>query len=185
MAQRRDTVSEKFHCRRIAADGCHVMTSKESLALNLIFGSMGDSPFNRTMDDYIDHCRKAAKLAALHADINHALEIWLPAGYAPSEICYFKALRLRWLAPDVATALVNGRQPPQLNAKKLMRLTAHLPADWTEQRALLGFHRESVVSSVNCSVQWLSEFERYGSPFQEMRQKVNHGIAAQRYSRAK
>jgi hypothetical protein len=49
-------------------------------------------------------------------------------------------LRLRWLAPDITTAIVNGRQPPQLNAKKLMRLTAHLPGDWAEQRALLGFH---------------------------------------------
>ena len=48
-------------------------------------------------------------------------------------------LRLRWLAPDITTAIVNGRQPLQLNAKKLMRLTAHLPADWSEQRALLGF----------------------------------------------
>ncbi len=27
-------------------------------------------------------------------------------------------LRLRWLAPDITTAIVNGRQPPQLNAKK-------------------------------------------------------------------
>jgi site-specific DNA recombinase len=48
-------------------------------------------------------------------------------------------LRLRWLAPDITTAIVNGRHPPQLNAKKLMRLMAHLPAKWTEQRALLGF----------------------------------------------
>jgi site-specific DNA recombinase len=48
-------------------------------------------------------------------------------------------LRLRWLAPDITTAIVNGRQPPQLNAQKLMRLTAQLPADWAEQRALLGF----------------------------------------------
>ena len=48
-------------------------------------------------------------------------------------------LRLRWLAPNITTAIVNGRQPSQLNAKKLMRLTAHLPADWTEQQALLGF----------------------------------------------
>src|SRR5665811_1975478 len=36
-------------------------------------------------------------------------------------------LRLPWLAPDIITAVVNGRQPPQLNAKKLMRVTAHLP----------------------------------------------------------
>ncbi len=48
-------------------------------------------------------------------------------------------LRLRWLAPDITTAIINGRQPPQLNAQKLMRLTAQLPADWAEQRALLGF----------------------------------------------
>jgi DNA invertase Pin-like site-specific DNA recombinase len=48
-------------------------------------------------------------------------------------------LRLRWLAPDITTAVVNGRQPPQLNAKKLMRLTAQLPAGWSEQRTLLGF----------------------------------------------
>jgi hypothetical protein len=27
----------------------------------------------------------------------------------------------------------------QLNAKRLMRLTAQLPADWSAQRALLGF----------------------------------------------
>jgi site-specific DNA recombinase len=51
----------------------------------------------------------------------------------------YTLLRLPWLAPDITTAIVNGRQPPQLNAKKLMRLTAHLPADWAEQRVLLGF----------------------------------------------
>lgn len=48
-------------------------------------------------------------------------------------------LRLRWLAPDVTSAIVNGQQPPQLNAKRLMRLIAKLPADWTAQRDLLGF----------------------------------------------
>jgi hypothetical protein len=53
--------------------------------------------------------------------------------------CRGEDVRLPWLAPDIITAIINGRQPPQLNAKKLMRLTAHLPADWAEQRALLGF----------------------------------------------
>jgi hypothetical protein len=48
-------------------------------------------------------------------------------------------LRLRWLAPDIISAIINGRQPLQLNAKRLMRLTAQLPADWSAQRALLGF----------------------------------------------
>jgi hypothetical protein len=54
-------------------------------------------------------------------------------------LVFYALLRLPWLAPDVTTAIVNGQQPLQLNAKKLMRLTAHLPADWAEQRALLGF----------------------------------------------
>ena len=48
-------------------------------------------------------------------------------------------LRLRWLAPDITSAIINGRQPAQLNAKRLTRLTAQLPADWSAQRALLGF----------------------------------------------
>jgi site-specific DNA recombinase len=54
----------------------------------------------------------------------------------------YTPLRLPWLAPDITTALVNGRQPPQLNAKKLMRLTARLSSDWVEQRALLGFTQD-------------------------------------------
>jgi site-specific DNA recombinase len=51
----------------------------------------------------------------------------------------YSLLRLPWLAPDIASAIVNGRSPQQLTAKKLMRLSAHLPANWAEQRRLLGF----------------------------------------------
>src|SRR5439155_21939685 len=51
----------------------------------------------------------------------------------------YTLLRLPWLAPDITTAIVNGRQPQQLSAKALMRKASRLPADWTEQRKLLGF----------------------------------------------
>ena len=51
----------------------------------------------------------------------------------------YVVLRLRWLAPDIVTAIVNGRQPRQLSTKQLMRLMAKLPAAWEAQRALLGF----------------------------------------------
>ena len=51
----------------------------------------------------------------------------------------YNLLRLPWLAPDITTAIVNGRQPRQLNAKTLMRKASRLPADWAEQRTLLGF----------------------------------------------
>jgi site-specific DNA recombinase len=51
----------------------------------------------------------------------------------------YTLLRLPWLAPDITTAIISGRQPQHLNAKTLMRKASRLPADWTEQRTLLGF----------------------------------------------
>jgi hypothetical protein len=51
----------------------------------------------------------------------------------------YTLLRLPWLAPDITTAIVNGRQPQQLSAMTLMRRASRLPADRAEQRALLGF----------------------------------------------
>ena len=53
-----------------------------------------------------------------------------------------RLLRLPTLAPDIITAIINGKNPPQLTAKKLMRLAAHLPVDWAEQRKRLGFQRQ-------------------------------------------
>jgi hypothetical protein len=50
----------------------------------------------------------------------------------------YSVLRLSSLAPDIVSAIVNGRNPPQLTAKKLMRLSPHLPIDWLAQRKLLG-----------------------------------------------
>ena len=52
----------------------------------------------------------------------------------------YTLLRLPWLAPDITTAIVNGRQPQQLNAMTLMRRASRLPTDWAEQRTMLGFH---------------------------------------------
>jgi hypothetical protein len=51
----------------------------------------------------------------------------------------YRLLRLPSLAPDIITAIINGTNPPQLTAKKLMRLTPQIPVDWAEQRKLLGF----------------------------------------------
>ena len=50
-----------------------------------------------------------------------------------------RLLRLPSLAPDIITAIVNGKNPPQLTAKKLMRRVLELPVDWNEQHKLLGF----------------------------------------------
>jgi DNA invertase Pin-like site-specific DNA recombinase len=49
-----------------------------------------------------------------------------------------RILALAWLAPDISTAVLEGRQPSQLSAKKLRRLP-DLPLDWRKQREILGF----------------------------------------------
>jgi hypothetical protein len=46
--------------------------------------------------------------------------------------------RLRTLAPDIVSAIIEGRQPASLSARKLLR-TPELPMEWGEQRVALGF----------------------------------------------
>jgi hypothetical protein len=53
-----------------------------------------------------------------------------------------RLLRLPSLAPDIVTAVINGKHPPDLSAKRFMRLALKLPTDWNEQRKLLGFQRQ-------------------------------------------
>jgi hypothetical protein len=52
-----------------------------------------------------------------------------------------RLLRLPSLAPDIVTAIINGRHPPELSAKRLMCFALKLPTDWPEQRKLLGFQQ--------------------------------------------
>ena len=47
-----------------------------------------------------------------------------------------RLVRLAFLAPDIVTAILNGRHPPQLTANRLMDDT-RLPLDWRAQRELL------------------------------------------------
>ena len=47
-----------------------------------------------------------------------------------------RLVRLAFLAPDIVTAILNGRHPPQLTANRLMDDT-RLPLEWKAQRELL------------------------------------------------
>jgi DNA invertase Pin-like site-specific DNA recombinase len=61
-------------------------------------------------------------------------------GVIPS---YFtRILRLVWLAPDITDAILDGRQPIELSAKRLSAMS-NLPPDWPAQRAALGFNPRS------------------------------------------
>jgi hypothetical protein len=48
-----------------------------------------------------------------------------------------RALPLAFLAPDIVTLIVEGRQPPSLTIERLTQRRRPLPVDWAEQRALL------------------------------------------------
>jgi site-specific DNA recombinase len=49
-----------------------------------------------------------------------------------------RLFRLTLLAPDLVGAIITGKHPPELTARKLMDDT-RLPLDWNEQRRALGF----------------------------------------------
>ena len=48
-----------------------------------------------------------------------------------------RLFRLTLLAPSIVGAILNGNQPPELTARKLMD-DKRLPLDWNEQRRALG-----------------------------------------------
>ena len=50
-----------------------------------------------------------------------------------------RLFRLTLLAPDIVSAIVSGRHPPELTARRLMDGT-RLPLEWQDQRQLLGFN---------------------------------------------
>ena len=49
-----------------------------------------------------------------------------------------RIFRLGLLAPDIAEAILDGRQPPKITFRRLNRLS-NIPVSWAEQRKFLGF----------------------------------------------
>lgn len=53
---------------------------------------------------------------------------------------YLTALmRVFYLAPHIVADILDGRQPPELSAKRLVRTSGSLPLEWPSQREHLGF----------------------------------------------
>ena len=66
-------------------------TSMENIALNLIFEWLGESRYNRTLQEYAEIARHLPKLDALCAYVNQRLREIAVAGSPPYEICRFRA----------------------------------------------------------------------------------------------
>ena len=58
------------------------------------------------------------------------------ANYSKRHTC--QLLRVSWLAPDIIAAIAEGRQPPMLTGRRLLR-AADVPLSWDEQRRYFGF----------------------------------------------
>jgi len=67
------------------------LTSKENIALDLIFHYVGESRINRTSEEYAAIAAKLPPLKVLHGYINDVLASCAEADYTPFEISYFKA----------------------------------------------------------------------------------------------
>ena len=78
----------------------------------------------------------AARVALDRADHDTLAELAAEQGYTRD---YFAVLlRLSYLAPDITAAILDGRQPVQLNRQRLAR-AAKVPLEWQAQRKMLGF----------------------------------------------
>jgi len=67
------------------------LTSKENIAVNLIYQWLGECRTNRTYDEYMTIASRFPKLEACYAYVNQRLGEMAQRGIAPYGICYFKA----------------------------------------------------------------------------------------------
>jgi hypothetical protein len=67
------------------------LTSKENIAVNLIYEWLKESRTNRTLDEYMAIASRFPTVEACHAYVNQRLREMADAGFAPYGICYFKA----------------------------------------------------------------------------------------------
>ena len=94
-------------------------------------------------DTHADPCllRLLWRAVTIHDRLTQPPALTLPQIAAAEQVSasyVTRLLRLRYLAPDIVAAIVEGRQPAALTATTLMRDT-RLPLAWAAQRARLGF----------------------------------------------
>jgi hypothetical protein len=67
------------------------LTSKENIVINLLFESLNERRFNRSLQEYKAVAAQVPKVDAVFADVNERLGKMAKDCYSPYYICYFKA----------------------------------------------------------------------------------------------
>jgi len=140
-------VTPDLDIRRLSAspDGMPLMLSvparlkRTGMEMTLLVqGPLASEPqtkHDRSLQRLIAQARHLSDLV-MHSKGRPIRELAVEAGVSPS---YFtRVFRLSFLAPEITTAIVQGRQPPELSAIKLMR-AGRLELRWPDQRRQLGF----------------------------------------------
>jgi site-specific DNA recombinase len=102
-------------------------------ALKLVLGSSGQGPAEPN-----PVLLKLVSLAML-AQHSALTDVQDPLVSNYSKRHFWQLLRVSWLAPDIIAAIAEGRQPPTLTGRRLLR-AADVPLSWDEQRRYFGFN---------------------------------------------
>ena len=65
-------------------------------------------------------------------------QLFAGGGATPRDLKLERLARLAFLAPDIMSAIMEGRHPPALTTRRMMQLP-RIPLDWRGQRQALGF----------------------------------------------
>ena len=127
------------------ADRVHVVTmpsagTRMERRFSLPIAAAPTGAETRPLPGLVDLLRSAHRAqAAVFADRDASPEV-LACRFQRTPSYFARLLRLNYLAPDIATAILDGRQPGGLTWQRL--IFADLPTDWRQQRILLGFHEQ-------------------------------------------
>lgn len=117
---------------------CEAVRVRRGHELRLIIPSSAVAPIAASRDEKLIGLLAEAHAAAELISANSELPLAkIAAQQGKCRTRLGKLVALSCIAPDIVTAIAQGRQPATLNAKRLMQLT--LPVDWVGQRAMLGF----------------------------------------------
>ena len=113
---------------------------RTGMETRLIVAAITDAPrpeSHRSLLRLLGQARHFADLAVAGGG-KTAKELAREAGVSPSY--YTRVFRLNFLAPSIVTSILQGRQPVDLSAKRLL-LAGEIRPSWAEQIAIMGIDK--------------------------------------------